>query len=75
MSHMNITLRERHSNESQLSDRVAILEAEKKLLEQKLEAAESNLRSVFERIRAGEPVYLQYGDGERIHIAAADPPG
>lgn len=72
MSHCNITRRDKHSLFEQALDRIAILETEKRLLEEKLVRAESNLDSVFDRVRKRETVWLDYADGERIYIGAVE---
>lgn len=68
MSHCNITLRDRYSSVEQLRLKVRQLETEKSHLEGILESAESNLKSIFDRVKNGEEVYLDYPDNTRIYL-------
>ncbi len=70
MSHCNITMRDRFSVDEQHLERIAILEIKNKRLEILLEEAEKNLRSIFDRVKSGEEVYLCYPDGSKIHLVA-----
>ncbi len=70
MSHVNITMRERHSTYETMRDQIAILEAKLKLADERLASAETSLASIFERIKKGERVYLCYDDGSTIDIQA-----
>ncbi len=70
MSHCNITMRDRFSQDEARLERIAILEIKNKRLETLLEEAEANLRSIFDRVKSGEDVYLCYPDGSTIHIVA-----
>jgi hypothetical protein len=63
-------MRERFSIDEQRLERIAILEIKNKRLEELLDNSESNLRSVFDRVKNGEDVYLCYPDGSTIRIAA-----
>lgn len=74
MSHCNITMRDRHSTGAQRDEEIAILRTKLDHLSRLLDAAESNLTSIFERIRNKEEVYLDYPDGTRIYIQAAPEP-
>ena len=71
MSHPNITLRDRHDYEGRLRLELEKLKVELKFVEAQRDAAESNLRSIFDRIETGESVYLQYDDGRTVYIEAA----
>lgn len=71
MSHCNITMRDRFSMIEQANERIAILELKNKRLQELLESAESNLRSIFERVKDGENVSLHYQDGSVISVVAA----
>lgn len=70
MSHCNITMRDRYSFESRQDEEISVLKAKNEHLSRLLDSAQSNLESVFERIRNGEEVYLNYKDGTRIYIQA-----
>lgn len=72
MSHCNITMRDRYSMLEQSYERIALLEVKNKRLEELLEGAESNLKSIFDRMKTGEGVYLCYPDGSTIHIVARE---
>lgn len=72
MSHCNITMRDRFSQDEARLERIAILEIKNKRLEVLLEEAENNLKSIFSRVKAGEDVYLCYPDGSTIHIVALE---
>lgn len=68
MSHCNITLpRERDWD---FMRAIAVLKAEKTVLEDRLQSAERSLESIFDRIKRGEEVYLDYPNGDRIYIQA-----
>lgn len=71
MSHCNITLRDRYSSAEQLGSRIDILTVEKKRLESLLDAAESNLNSIFERVKEGQEVYLCYPDGSLLYLTGS----
>lgn len=68
MSHCNITLP--RDRDWDFFRKIAVLEAEKSILESRLRDVESNLESIFDRIKRGEEVYLDYRDGSRIYIQA-----
>jgi hypothetical protein len=70
MSHCNITMRDRFSMDEKRLELIAVLEIKNKRLEILLEEAEKNLRSIFDRVKDGEEVYLCYHDGSRIHLMA-----
>lgn len=68
MSHCNITLpRER---DWAFVLKIALLEAEKRVLSDRLLSAENSLESIFDRIKRGDEVYLDYPNGDRIYIQA-----
>jgi uncharacterized protein YdcH (DUF465 family) len=63
-------MRDRYSFESRQDEEISVLKAKNEHLSRLLDSAQSNLESVFERIRNGEEVYLNYKDGTRIYIQA-----
>jgi hypothetical protein len=71
MSHSNITMRNRYSHEETLASRIDILTVEKKRLEMLLETCESNLQSIFDRVKSGEEVYLCYEDGSILYLTGS----
>lgn len=72
MSHCNITMRNRHSLEWSEYHNRKMLEARLQVMEMHLQDTESNLKSIFDRVRAGEEVYLDYEDGTRIYLVARE---
>jgi len=68
MSHCNITL-PRH-RDWDFFRQIEVLKAEKSVLESRLQTVESSLESIFDRIKRGEEVYLDYPNGDRIYIQA-----
>lgn len=71
MSHSNITMRNRHWLEESLAAQIDILKSEKKRLESLLEDAESNLMSIFDRVKTGEEVYLCYPDNSVLYLTGS----
>jgi hypothetical protein len=69
-THCNISMRDRYSSHEQLMEQLAIMKAKMERLESLLTDAESSLESIFERVKNGQDVYLDYPDGSRIHIQA-----
>lgn len=70
MSHCNITMRDRFSTVERQAEDLVMLRAKSDRTEMLLKAAEDNLNSIFERIKDGEEVWLDYPDGSRIYIQA-----
>lgn len=70
MSHCNITMRDRYSAVEQQAELLHLIRAKNERLESLLSAAESNLSSIFERIKDGDEVWLDYPDGSRVYIQA-----
>ena len=70
MSHMNISDPNSNSGSWREMLEVAKLKAEIDVLRRERDHYQSNLESIFDRIKAGEGVYLQYRSGERIWIVA-----
>ena len=70
MSHCNIRILDRHKCEQVQADLLAVAKARYERLYAQCTDLESNLRSIFDRIKGGEEVYLCYEDGSRIYIQA-----
>lgn len=68
MSHCNITIPNRSHWE--FLRQIALLKAEKSILEDRLVDMERSLESIFDRIKRGEEVYLDYSNGDRVYIQA-----
>jgi hypothetical protein len=71
MSHANITVRDELDRFDRLWLDMEKLKVELKFVERQRDEAEKNLKSIFDRIETGEPVYLQYNDGRTVYIEAA----
>ncbi|MGH6977900.1 MAG: hypothetical protein ACRED4_01180 [Brevundimonas sp.] len=70
VSHMNISDPNSNSGVWREMLEVGKLKAEIDVLRRERDHYQSNLESIFDRIKSGEEVYLQYGSGERIWIIA-----
>lgn len=62
---------DRHSTVERQALEIDILKAEKKRLEMSLDTANSNLESIFERVKDGEEVYLCYPDGNVLYLTGS----
>lgn len=68
MSHCNISLP--RDRDWDFIRQIAVLKAERSVLEDRLRSVESELESIFDRLKRGEEIYLEYRNGDRIYIQA-----